>query len=538
MAAFDRPRLAVDIQDDFPMKAESLSIEGKSSSGVSRVIKGLGATAFGQVVAALSTFLLVPFFLSAWGSSFYGRWLTLVAICSYIMLIDFGGQNYIANILTDAYARGKVDEFRERLSQGVSLYVGIAIIASVLLILFLSLPQARLPGETRSLSTPERQILLLLGLTNIISVPGGVYATVYRATGRLARGNFIGNVLRLIIFITLLILLVLKATPLIYAIGAFVLGLFLTVFVILDLWVHIPISRNVKINLSGAVKAFPYLGISIFFWLISLAAMINYQGVILVIGAALPAAAVALFSTHRTATGLVNYVSALLQSPLLPEFTLLYSQDRMRELIHLSILSVKVMVLLTGIFAILLWIFLPIIYPVWTNNQLPLQMSLFAIMLFQGVLAAGWMTTGWPILASNQHKFLAYAALGNAVLTILLSLFAVQKYGVIGVAMATLIGDIVFGLFLFPIVSANRLKIQSRSYFYAILSPVIFLLVLALILLFFRVAFSYPYNLILGLCIFTILIFPTIYFAIGKRDLYWLVNNFRNVIRSEPVMDH
>lgn len=503
--------------------------------GVQRILRGLSATFFGQFVAALSAILLVPFFLNAWGGSAYGRWLSLFAICSYLTLIDFGGQNYVANILTDAYVRGNEIEFRERLSQGVSLFLVIALVAGVIFGAVLLVPELKLPGEKSVLSSSERLILIFLGLTNIISVPGGVYATIYRATGRLARGNFVGNTLRLLIFLISLGLLITKQPPLNYAIGTFLLGFFLTIFVIIDLWLHIPASRHLSLSLNNALKGVQLLGVSIFFWVITLAGLINFQGVILVLGAGLPAAAIALYSTHRMATGLLNYVGSILQTTLWPEFTRLHSQQRNPEIFHLSVLIVKITVVLSGLLAIVLWIFLPVIYPIWTNRQLPLQNSLFVVLLFQGVLAAGWTATAWPVLASNQPKRLAYASLLNALITIGLSFLAVTKYGVLGVALATLAGDLIFGLVSFPIIAAQQIKFPVKDYYLAIIYPLLILIFLAALMWLLISNISYPSNLVVGLLTFLIFLFPVIWFSIGKKDLGWLVANFQNLFAKSSI---
>ncbi len=90
-----------------------------------------------QVIAAIQTILLVPLFLRAWGADEYGRWLVLTALVSYFNLLDFGGQNYIGNLLAIDYAQGKKESFREKLSEGVSLFTFIALATLVLLIIVL-----------------------------------------------------------------------------------------------------------------------------------------------------------------------------------------------------------------------------------------------------------------------------------------------------------------------------------------------------------------------------------------------------------------
>jgi hypothetical protein len=75
--------------------------------------------------------LVVPLFLRTWAAEGHGRWLSLGALLSCLTLLDLGGQNFIGNILTDAYTRGEERKFRQYSSEGVSLFVFIAVYVEV-----------------------------------------------------------------------------------------------------------------------------------------------------------------------------------------------------------------------------------------------------------------------------------------------------------------------------------------------------------------------------------------------------------------------
>ncbi len=209
--------------------------------------------------------------------------------------------------------------------------------------------------------------------------------------------------------------------------------------------------------------------------------------------------------------------------------------QRFSEIHHLSVLIVRITVVLSGLVAIILWIFLPVIYPIWTNRQLPLQNSLFVVLLFQGVLAAGWTATAWPVLASNQPKRLAYVSLFNALITIGLSLFAVSKFGVLGVALATLTGDLIFGLVFFPIIAAQQTKFPVKVYYLAIISPLGILIVSAALMWLLISNISYPLSLVIGLSTYFIFLFPVIWLSIGKKDLNWLAAHFRTLFAESSI---
>ena len=110
----------------------------------------------------------------------------------------------------------------------------------------------------------------------------------------------------------------------------------------------------------------------------------------------------------------------------------------------MALLTVRAVVLLSAAAALALWM-LPGIYSFWTARKLGLQPGLTALFLTQGVLAAGWNTAGWVLLASNEHRTLAWWAVANATLTVVLATVLAPRHGVLGVAAATLLGDLACG---------------------------------------------------------------------------------------------
>ncbi|HBQ8586930.1 TPA: hypothetical protein L9B03_005523, partial [Klebsiella pneumoniae] len=55
-----------------------------------RLIKGVGANAYGQAITVLIQLVSVPFFIQHWGISIYGEWLILSALPAYLSMSDFG----------------------------------------------------------------------------------------------------------------------------------------------------------------------------------------------------------------------------------------------------------------------------------------------------------------------------------------------------------------------------------------------------------------------------------------------------------------
>ena len=265
-----------------------------------------------------------------------------------------------------------------------------------------------------------------------------------------------------------------------------------------------------------------HLGGSFYFWVIALAYTLNFQGCIIVLGATAGSAAVALYATHRTLSGLVGYISILFQGPLWPELTFLQAQEQKDRLRRLSLLTIRIVVLFSGVAALFGWLCFPAVYPLWTGRHLDIQPALLILLLVQGVLAAGWNTTGWPLLATNRHRPLALASLGNALLTVALAAGLAPRYGVLGVAAASLAGDVIFGAAVYPGLLSHFLGIPVRAVYQAMVFPLASLAIPGLILIWSATYLGgWRLMLLVGL-VALLFAYPALLLALGKGDVQWL----------------
>lgn len=503
------------------------------STAASRLGWGLGSTVLGQIISAANAILLVPLFLRAWGGDGYGQWLTLTALVSYLTLLDFGGQSFIGNLMAREYVSGNEDGFVEKLSEGVSLFAMIAFLAFCLLGIILTLPGFSLPGHSVPLDLNERLVLLFMGAAFLIAVPGSVYITTYRATGLFARGTMVSNIVRSIGFLSYAAILALGVSPTIYAAGFLINSSIGTLVFIWDIRRKIPVSRRISLSLASAWAGRFHVSGSIHFWLLAVANGLKQQGVILVLAASLSPVIVALYATHRTITGLVNYVSMVMQAPVWPELTFLHAQERKDDLARTALLLVKLVVLLSTGAALVLLIFGPSIYPLWTGRKLQLQPTLLGLFLIQAILFSGWSTSGWSLLASNQHRNLAYSSLANAALTIIAAVILAPRFGVLGVALATLLGDVVCGAIIYPWLASHALGFQLRKMYEAILVPCLAVMPVGFLLFLVASLIKGWLFLLVGVVIGALIIYSTARLAFGKGDdVEWALAKFRNQWRA------
>lgn len=497
-----------------------------------RIFFGILTTFLGQIIVVGQPILLVPLFIHAWTADGYGRWLSLTALISYLSLLDFGGQSYIGNLLAIDYARGAVADFRKKLSEAISLFLFIALSVFVLLVTFLfGLQELVIPGLNRPLLIDERLIILFLATSFLISIPTGVYTTVYRSTGMYVRSAWLGNIVRLAQLLVFSGLLLLKVNPVIYAASY---TIFAAVIAIMNIWDSQRKIVACQYLIIGVVQAWNgrlYLGGALRFWFIALATAANQQGILLVLAAFASPAVVVIYATHRTAAGLVGYVNNVVFSPLWSELSFMWAKGQFKELQLLLLLLVKGLLVVSGMAALLIWVLLPSVYATWTGRDLKLYPLLLAILLVQTVLSSGWYTAGWVLYASNLHSKPALWSLANAFVTVVLALWLVPKYGVDGAAFATLLGDILCGLLVFPILSAQSLKIRVSEFYWSMLKGFIILFPLIGVVLVYSL-FLQGWFLITAYMITLILwSAPALYLVLGKSQARGFIQLIRGKLK-------
>jgi len=493
-------------------------------------MSGILSAGIYQLVAALSPILLVPLFIRAWSAAHYGHWVTLTAVVSGLTLVDFGGPNYIGNLLAQDYAVGNEEGFKRRLEEGVSLFTAIAILVLCIATTLLFTSPLPLLVHVGVFGWEDRGVLFFLGASVLLSIPLGVLMAVFRAVGLYAASTMLDNVLRLVTLGLYACLLFFGVTPALFA-GSQLFGTtVLAAVVIAYAYRKIPQCRNLKLSLPNAAKGIGYLKGSLLFWLFSLALVAKQQGPILVLGAIATPLTVVLFATHRTFAGLIGYMVSLFSGPLWPEITGLAARCEWERLGRLFFQVLRLVVSLSGIAAIGLWFVFPFLYPLWTGRQLVVSPTLLLILIVQGMLASGWNFARLVLLATNRQQSIAIWSLGNALITVLLAIAIGSWLGTIGVAIAGLIGDLLCAMFIFPKLAGAVIGQTAKRFFVVMGSSVAGLLPLIGSLLFIRsLALRKDIECYSMIATALGLAYPTLILSAGKNNLRMASEKFRSI---------
>ena len=172
-----------------------------STSVRQRILHGLSAHAFGQLVTVITQLAGVPILLHAWGTQLYGEWLILFAIPAYLSMTDLGFTQSAANDMTARVARGdQPGALAVFQSIGVLVYAIAALGVVVTAAVVPWLPLAEWMNFQAMDTRTAQWVLWLLAAQVLVTLPDGVTHAGFRAGGEYALHFGLHSVVRLLQF--------------------------------------------------------------------------------------------------------------------------------------------------------------------------------------------------------------------------------------------------------------------------------------------------------------------------------------------------
>jgi O-antigen/teichoic acid export membrane protein len=368
-----------------------------------RVLKGVGANAFGQVAAVIINLAGVPIFLHYWGTQLYGEWLILFAIPAYLSMMDLGFCQAAAHDMTARIARGQRAEALAVFQSLNSLVVAIAGTGLVLAAILMTLvPLDRWFSFEAMNSVDIGWVLCLLAAEVFVMLVDGVSHAGLRANGDypLSAVTYTGA---LLLQHTAAWCMVALGVGSVGAAAAF-LGI-RTVFTPLNAYLlarrHPWLSYRFNNRRLRELK--PLFGPAVANLAIPLGQIINLQGVVILIGAILGPAAVATFAVTRTLTRLLVLAANAVGNAIATDFAAAFGVNNLKLLRELYLNSQRAAAWIALCASLVLLVGGEWIVAHWTGGRIRLDPQLFQWLLATALVGAIWQNAMTLLRASNRH---------------------------------------------------------------------------------------------------------------------------------------
>lgn len=426
-----------------------------------RVLRNTASNYVGKLLTLGIFFFLTPFILGHLGATEYGLWALVGSVVGYGALLDFGIASAVTKYVAEYHARGEIARARSLVTTTLYLYAALGGVAVAL-----SLAGAPLFPALFDVPAGERTtaawLVLLMGLNIGLSIPCTTPIAVLRGLQRFDLANLISTAGTLVSA---------AATVAVLLLGGGVLGM-IGVNIVIQLLMQIPTIRmidrvapDLRFGRGGASRALlrTVIGYSWSIFVVQVAGRLQSRTDEIVIGVFLPLSAVTPYSLARKLSEAAQMLTDQFMKVLLPLASELHAGNDQARLRSLYLTSTR----------LTLAIFLPIgatvtllagpILSVWVGQEYAPYAYLVVILTLASLID----TSQWPassiLSGMARHRPLAAISIGSALANLAISIALVQRLGIVGVALGTLIPTAIESAFLMLPYTLRQLGVGARE---------------------------------------------------------------------------
>jgi O-antigen/teichoic acid export membrane protein len=417
---------------------------------------------------AFAATLLVAFFLSPYligklGDSRYGVWVFVESILAYFTLFDLGIAAGVVRFTAKYHAEKNQHELNRLASACLALFLGLGIIA---FLLGFALTPVLAPMMSKSgMQTSEIATFTLLMLGNLaLSLPLNVFPSILDGLERFAAKSLV-RIVFLAARTIAIVMLMEREQSLIGLAIIFTIGTLAEHFVMALLcWKYIPRLRF-GLTLVDREMLRRVKGYSLNAFLAMIAGRVSVQSAAIIIGIFLSAPEITWFAI---ALRLVEFAKALLRSatttltPAISSLEAAGDMDAIRRVLLKGtrwvlylILPVHIGLIVFGKPFLTIWLGSPD-YATRCYPALVILSATLSLVLAQSVASR-------ILYGMGKLRRFAFAALGEAALNLTLSLLLVQSLGIVGIAWAAALPNLLFCLFVISY-ACRTLGVRAPEY--------------------------------------------------------------------------
>ena len=432
------------------------------------LVRNIASNWAGYAIQVAVAFFLTPYIIHSLGETRYGIWTLVVGLTGYYGLLDLGVASGMTQYLTRYLAARDIDNLNKSASTGFAALSGIGFLVFVgsLVVAFSASSLFRIQAASPAEVT---WVLAITGTSVAMQFVFFTYSAVFTAVQRFDLSNVIGISTRI---------LSAGATVICLNAGYGLVGLSLVVAG--TNLIDYLIRWRVAVRLLPAMKISAKLvNRKSFREVVSFGAwnsvsagsvrLISYTDA-LVIAAFMPVAAVAPFAIAATLRSYFDEIFVRVGFVFFPAVTELDAKQDQAGLRKLYLVSSKFMFLGAIVCGSVMMFWARDFFRLWLGityaepTDYPSVSTIFHILMVGSMVAVA-QRIGYQVFLGTRHvKLLAILFAAEGVSNLVISLALVRSYGLVGVAVGTLVPAVLFQGFFQPVFVCQSLQISLRTY--------------------------------------------------------------------------
>ncbi|MCF7919790.1 MAG: oligosaccharide flippase family protein [Candidatus Cloacimonetes bacterium] len=426
------------------------------------------------------------------GQVSYGFWALLWSVFGYSLLLDFGFGTSVQKYTAEASVTGDYKHYNHKLSTVITTY---GFMSLIIIIASLGLSQVLdklfiFPAGTDIVY--YKKVFIFFGLGSALTFPSGAFTEILRGLNRIYLRNLVNFTTMILNFIGIIVIFKLGYGLLELAVFSVLINLTSNIIMAIFCFHLLPGMRISPLLFKFSMLK-EVISFSLFAYLIMFANIIIFKTDQIVLGIMLGVTAVTIYQVASRFANLLMQFTTQFQENLTPIAASLFKDGQVERLRHIMFNSNRIIAVITTLlFIILTTLIRPILllwleispddpqyaesYPSIIAIVYLLNISMFLLLLFRSGSSKVLLMTGF-------HKFLSFVAIFESVMNVGFSILFIKLIGVVGVAVGTLIPNVVLGLFFIFPKAAQFTRITVLETIRRIYLPLAFVTLPALIFL-------------------------------------------------------
>jgi O-antigen/teichoic acid export membrane protein len=450
-----------------------------SSISKAKAFLNVFANWIGFAAGILIAFFMAPFMVHQLGDSDYGLWILIGSFIGYMGLIDMGLNNAIVRYASKYIELDDTDKLNQTFVSALIIFV----VMAVLIVVLIGTLGQFFP-KVFSVDKSDFEITLIILLATLdfaISLPVIVFQAMVKAKQEFVVLNLsiiIGKVLQTALFVKFLLAGHSIVSLLVIDLSLNVaFGIFFVVYVF-------RISPQLKLRGTKVTKESlrNLLSYSFFNFLVAVSNRLIYQTDVLVIGAY---ASTSMITFYAIGANLINYLHSFmrgLHTTLIPRASELDAREK-HDAVSKLLLDYSRYGMLIAVPIIAIFLFYGETFiGLWMGPKYAaVAGDILVILSLAKFVNIPQLITNSVLRGIGKLKALSAIRIGEGVANLILSLILVKKYGLMGVAIGTLIPSVISNAIILPIYICKRFHCSlPRYYWESLLQPSLVLLFLFL----------------------------------------------------------